>query len=50
MRNTMIDAVEQSSFGQTLEHKLSDLICGDLLNVKSKMDTIGDELKQKALS
>jgi hypothetical protein len=50
LRNSMVEVIEQSNLGRTIEDKLSDLICGDLLNIKSKMDTMGDELKQKALS
>lgn len=50
VRNTMIDSIEKSDFGSSLQHNLSEFICPKLQSLKLNMDSKGEEIKNKALA
>ena len=49
LRNAMTEMVEQSSFGQSIEHKISDFICPKLQGLTSKLSNVTKDIKSKAL-
>lgn len=50
LRNAMTEMVEQSSFGQSIEHKISDYICPKLQGLSGKLGDVTQKIKSNALS
>lgn len=50
LRNSLIETLEDSNLGQKIEGKLVEIVCPMLSGVKSKMDDIGSQMKEKALA
>jgi len=50
LRNAMTEMAEQSSFGQTIEHKISDYICPKLQGLTGKLGDVTKKIKSNALS
>ena len=49
LRNAMTEMAEQSSFGQSIEHKISDFICPKLQGLTGKLSNVTKDIKSKAL-
>ena len=50
LRNAMVEMAEQSSFGQSIENKISDFICPKLQGLTSKLGDVTQKIKSNALS
>ena len=50
LRNAMVEMAEQSAFGQTIEHKISDYICPKLQGLSGKLGDVTQKIKSNALS
>lgn len=50
LRNSLVNAIDESDFVQKLEGSIANLICSKLGNIKDKMDTLSSTMRQKALS
>lgn len=50
LRNAMTEMAEQSSFGQSIEHKISDYICPKLQGLSGKLGDVTQKIKSNALS
>ena len=50
LRNAMVEMAEQSTFGQTIEHKISDYICPKLQGLTGKLGDVTQTIKSNALS
>jgi len=50
LRNAMVEMAEQSTFGQTIEHKISDYICPKLQSLTGKLGDVTQKIKSNALS
>ena len=50
LRNAMVEMAEQSSFGQSIEHKISDYICPKLQGLTGKLGDVTQKIKSNALS
>jgi len=50
LRNAMVEMAEQSTFGQTIEHKISDYICPKLQGLTGKLGDVTQKIKSNALS
>jgi hypothetical protein len=50
LRNAIVNGLEETSFGQSLERGLSTMLCPLLTNVKDKMTKVSDTMKQKAIA
>ncbi len=49
LRNSLIELAEDSTFGQKIEHKISDFICPQLQKIKGNLDGVTDKMKSNAL-
>ena len=49
LRNAMVEMAEQSTFGQTIEHKISDYICPKLQGLSGKLGDVTKTIKSNAL-
>ena len=49
LRNAMVEMAEQSTFGQSIEHKISDYICPKLQGLTSKLGDVTKTIKSNAL-
>jgi len=49
LRNATFEMIEDSSFGQKVEQKISDFICPKLQQITSKLGVMGDNMKSGAL-
>jgi hypothetical protein len=49
LRNAMTEMAEQSSFGQSIEHKISDYICPKLQGLTGKLGDVTKTIKSNAL-
>jgi hypothetical protein len=49
IRNAIIEVLEDSAFGQSIEKGLEKIICPSLGGLKSKMNSMTNTLKDKAL-
>jgi hypothetical protein len=50
LRNALIEMAEDSTFGQKLQHKVSEFICPKLQGLQGKMDAATSQMKSKALT
>ena len=50
LRNAMVEMAEQSTFGQSIEHKISDYICPKLQGLSGKLGDVTQKIKSNALS
>jgi len=50
LRNAIVNGLEDTSFGQSIERGLSTMLCPLLTNVKDKMAKVSDTMKQKAIA
>ena len=50
LRNAMVEMAEQSTFGQSIEHKISDYICPKLQGLTGKLGDVTQKIKSNALS
>jgi hypothetical protein len=50
LRNAMVEMVEDSSFGQKIENKISDYICPKLQGLSGKIENVTKTIKSNALS
>jgi len=49
LRNAMVEMAEDSSFGQKIEHKISDYICPKLQGLSGKIENVTKNIKSNAL-
>jgi len=49
LRNAMVEMAEQSTFGQSIEHKISDYICPKLQGLTGKLGDVTKTIKSNAL-
>jgi hypothetical protein len=49
LRNAMVEMVEDSSFGQKIENKISDFICPKLQGLSGKLGDVTKKIKTNAL-
>lgn len=49
LRNALIEMAEDSSFGQKVEHKISEFICPKLGNVSKNLESAATNIKQKVM-